>query len=107
MDFLNLPITTNWMMAFVIGLLSFFPSMVPTALSIKKTPSYEMYNKAKLENKMLYLPIIYGLLNVLVFYLVSRVLPSQYQRYWVIGAIFGLIYPTLGVIGGLPQNVME
>ena len=79
--------------------------MAPTALSIKKDPSLEMYKKAGLEDKMLYLPLFYGLLSVVVFFLASRLLPLAWQKYWIIGIFFGLIYPTLGVISKLPQKV--
>ncbi len=105
MDFITNPITKNWILAFVIGLLSVFPSILASVLAVKNNPSCEMYKTAKLEDKLLTMPLFYGVLSVLVFFLMNMFFPAQFRRYWVIGIIFGLIYPTLGWLARLPQDV--
>lgn len=111
MDFFREPITQNLTLAFIIGLLSAFPSLAPTAQSLNKAKQEDkkdlkdFYIKADLENKVLFLPIIYGILSIAIFYIVNRFFPSKYKRYWVIGIIIGLIYPTLGWINKLPQEI--
>ena len=44
-------ITDNYTLVYLIGVLATFPSMLPTALSIIKNPTLEVYKKAALEKK--------------------------------------------------------
>lgn len=104
LNILYAPITDNHVMAFVIGMLAFFPSMLPSALSLKKKPTLKMYQYIKLEDKLWKVPLFYGVLNLVVFMLVNRFLPESLRKYWVIGIIFGFIYPTLGTIGNYAKK---
>ena len=102
---INSPITSNPILAFVIGLLAVFPSMAPTALSLKAKPELEMYRKADFETKFLWIPVGYGFLSMAIFYFANLLLPKGWRTYWVIGIIMGLIYPTFGTVGGYAKKV--
>ena len=91
-------ITDNYTLVYLIGVLATFPSMLPTALSIIKNPTLEVYKKAALEKKFYLMAFFYGFLNMLVFFLINRYIPDKYNTYFVAGIIMGLIYPTLGTI---------
>ena len=91
-------IPNNHIAAFVIGMLSAFPSLMPTALSLKANPSYDLYKTAGFEDMFMTVPIFYGLLHVVLFYIVNTFFPPKFRIYWIIGFIIGLIYPSLGSI---------
>lgn len=106
LEFLNAPITRNLVLAFVIGVLSVVPSLAPSVNAINKNKkSCDILKKAKLEDKVLTLPLIYGIISVIVFFLVNKLAPQELRKYWFIGFIIGIIYPTMGWLSGLPQNV--
>ncbi len=96
-------ITNNIVLQFIIGVLSAFPSLAPTAISLIYKP--ELLSEAGLENKMLWLPIFYGFLSIIVFTLVNTLFPKYLQKYWMIGIIIGLIYPSLGTIGNHAKKI--
>ncbi len=96
-------ITHNYILQFVIGILSAFPSLAPTAISLLYKP--ELLEEAGLHDKVLWLPIFYGFLSIIVFTLVNILFPKELQKYWVIGIIIGLIYPTLGTIGDHAKKI--
>ena len=101
----NQPLTTNWIAAFVIGLLSAFPSLAPTALSLKAKKECELYQKADFETKYLWVPIAYGFLLTIVVWLINTLLPKNLRNYWVLGFIMALIFPTLGTIGDYAKKI--
>lgn len=102
---LSRPITTNYMLMFVIGVLTVFPSMMPTANALKREQDCDLYKEAKLEDKMIWLWLPYGILSIIVFSLANYLLPKDYRTYGIIGAIFGLIYPTLGTIDDYAKRI--
>ena len=58
-------LSTYPIVAFIIGVLSFFPSISPTVHSVIKNPSCNTHKKAKLEKLTYTLPILYGILHSL------------------------------------------
>jgi hypothetical protein len=98
-------IPENYVLAFVIGLLSVFPSLAPTALALKENPTCELYQTAKLENMFLEIPAFYGALHVAIFLIMFSLLPHNMRNYWVLGFIVALIYPSLGTITGHAKKV--
>lgn len=99
MNIINQPITTSWVQAGLIGVLVTFASIYPSINALKNNPSCDLYRLIKLEDKIIQMPIFYSILNIVVFYLANLILPKSLKKYWFIGIIFGLIYPTLGTIG--------
>lgn len=93
-------LANNFTLAFVIGALSAFPSIMPTVLALRKKPTIEIYRTAKIENMIWILPLFYGVLHVILFYLINNFFPKQFQNYLTLGIIIGLIYPTLGTVSG-------
>lgn len=99
------PLPKNYTLAFVIGLLSVLPSLAPTALSLQENPSCDLYQKAKLEDMFMQIPLFYGVLHMIIFMVIHSYLPENLRNYWVLGFIIALIYPTLGTIGGHAKKV--
>ena len=95
----------NLIIAFLIGLSSAYPSLLPTIISLKKDDSCEMYTKAKLEDMLLYIPIFYGLLHIFLFFIINKSFPNNLKTFWVLGIIIGILYPTFGTITGHAKEV--
>jgi hypothetical protein len=102
---LNKNLQNNVILSFLIGFLSAYPSILPTIISLKKNPTCDLYNKAKLEDMSLYLPFFYGILHVILIWIIVNALPKAYQTYWFLGVIIGLFYPTLGTISGHAKKI--
>ena len=107
MNFLNMPITSNYMIQFLIGVITFFPSIFPTLLALKRKPTLKWYNYAKLEDKIMWMPILYGFINLIVFTIVIKFFPKSLRKYWILGIIFGMIYPTLGTINNYAKKMYD
>ena len=90
--------------AFLIGVLSMFPSILPSILSIMKKPELKQYRLVSLETKIYQMAIFYGILHVILFFLINKFLPEKYQNYLTLGIIIGLIYPTLGTVTGYAKR---
>ncbi len=101
----NEPLTTNWILAFVIGVLSSLPSLAPTALSLKASKKLDLYHEADLESKLLWIPIAYGFLLVAVIGIINNFFPEYLRSYWFLGFIMALIFPTLGTIGDYAKRI--
>ena len=98
---------SNLVLQFIIGMLSAFPSLAPTALSLKYYPkTLNLYTMADLETKLLWIPFFYGLVSIIVFAVV-KLFPVQFQNFWTIGFIIGLIYPTLGTIDNYAKKIYK
>ena len=95
----------NLALAFVTGLLSYFISMVPSAVAILKDSSKR--NLVDFEKKFLYMPYLYGLVNVLLFVVIIHLLPKQLNSWWTLGLLIAILYSGGGRLAGLPQNVYE
>ena len=93
-------LANNFILAFVIGALSSYISIMPTVLSLKKKPTIELYRASKIEDLILTLPLFYGVLHIVLFYIINNYFPKQYRNYLTLGIIIGLIYPTLGTVSG-------
>ena len=93
-------LSKNYILAAVIGVLSTFPSIMPTVLSVIKKPNYETYKKANLEQMIYQLPIFYGILHIILYFIIGNYFPEKLRNYLTLGIIIGLIYPTLGTISG-------
>jgi hypothetical protein len=99
------PITSNYVGAFLIGVASAYPSIMPTAVSLVNKPECELYEEAGLEKMFIWLPPLYGLLHIILFIIIHMYVPSVFQSYWLVGLIIGLIYPTLGTITGHAKRI--
>lgn len=102
---LDNPISDNWVMAFVIGMLSAYPTFLPTAFSLKANPEYPLYRRADIETKLIWFPLGFGILHVVIFFLINNFFPPEMQTYWILGFIIGLIYPTLATVGDYAKDV--
>ena len=98
-------LSTNPLFAFIIGVLSSFPSLAPTPLSLIQNPSMELYKRASLESKLLSIPIMYGILHIVLFFIINNFFPIYLNNYWTLGLIIGLIYPTLGTVTNYAKDV--
>ena len=91
-------LTKNLYLIFIFGILASIVSLIPTANALKKTPTLKLYHRAQLEKQVLYLPILYGILALIIFYIVNSYFPEYLQNYWVIGLLSGLTYATIKAI---------
>ena len=98
-------ITKNYTLAFVIGMLSTFISLIPSVMAILKNPKKR--GIAKLEKKILWLPYFYGFVSILIIIFMHNVLPTKLNNYWIMGAIVAILYSSMGRFGGLVTNVYE
>lgn len=98
-------ITDNSYMFFLIGILSFFPSIAPSIITLLKNPSCENHKTASLEMKIIYLPLFYGLAVLLLGSLISNYFPHSLNNYVVFAFLMALFYPTLGAISGYAKKM--
>ena len=91
-------LTKNLYLQFILGVLASIVSMYPTGSALQKNPSLKLYNRAKLEWIIIYLPILYGILALVIFYLINNYFPKYLQNYWMVGLISGLSYATIKAI---------
>lgn len=98
-------ITKNYFLIFIIGLLSIFPSLALTAISVSRNPTLENYKLANLETKLYTYPILYGIVNILGVLIVTQLLSEQFHNYFILGIIMGVIYPTINNIGDYTQKM--
>lgn len=99
------PLPNNMILAFVIGLLSYYISMVPSAVAIIKDSSKRQM--VGFEKKFLWMPYLYGVVNMVLFALIINLLPTQLNSWYVLGAMVAILYSGAGNLSGLPQNVYE
>jgi len=108
---LTTPITKNYILAFLIGFASSYPSLMPTALSLIKNKGSgdnsqcNLYKIADFETKFMYIPIIYGILSVVIFLVINNFFPGWLNNYWTVGFIIALIYPSIGYFSQHAQKV--
>ena len=105
MDFLNANITQNYTLAFIIGMLIVFPSLMPSVNAAIQKPTMTTYEMIDFPGKLIKLPFFYGFLNLLAIYLINTYFPEQYRKYWILGMLMGLVYPTLGTIDDYAKKV--
>ncbi len=98
-------LSTNPVFAFVIGALSAIPSLTPTALNLIDRPSLDLYKRAGLESKILSIPFYYGILHIILFFIINTFLPNKFHNYWTLGLIIGILYPTFGTVTGYARDV--
>ncbi len=91
-------LTKNLYLIFIFGILASIVSLIPTANALKKNPTLELYRRAQLEKQLLYLPILYGILALIIFYIVNNYFPKLLQNYWMVGLLSGLTYATIKAI---------
>nr|QBK88397.1 MAG: hypothetical protein LCMiAC01_00610 [Mimivirus LCMiAC01] len=91
-------LTQNLLLQFILGILASLASLYPTGKALQQNPSLKLYRRAKLEWQIIYLPILYGILALIIFYLVNNYFPKYLQNYWMVGLISGLLYATIKAI---------
>ena len=91
-------LTKNLYLIFIFGILASLVSLIPTANALKRTPTLKLYRRAQLEKQVLYLPISYVILALIIFYIVNNYFPKFLQNYWVVGLLSGLTYATIKTI---------
>ena len=96
---LGASITKNYYLAALIGVLATFASIMPSAIALRRNDSHDLYKYIEMENKVWKMPLFYAGLNAFAFYIVNTFFPKNLKRYWMIGILLGLVYPTLGTIG--------
>lgn len=81
----------NYYFVFILGMLAWYPSMAPSVISEKSlNMRYTDWHQM-----ITYLPFLYGIVNVIVFYLINTYFPN-YANYYVAGVIMALFYSGLG-----------
>lgn len=109
---LGAPITKNYYLAALIGVLVTFPSIMPSVNAMNRLKvsrgfegSEALEEECKfrkyiaLEGKLWKMPLLYSIVNVIGFYIVNNYFPFGLRKYWFVGMLMGLFYPTLGTIG--------
>ena len=92
-------LTKNLYLIFIFGILTSIVSLSPTAIAlIKRKPSLKLYQRTRLENQILYLPILYGIIALIIFYIINNYFPENLQNYWIAGLLSGLTYATIKAI---------
>lgn len=109
LESLDAPITKNYYLAALIGVLVTFPSIMPSVNAINRSKdsrgSEDLEEECKfrkyiaLEGKLWKMPLLYSIVNVIGFYIINNYFPLSLRKYWFVGMLMGLFYPTLGTIG--------
>jgi hypothetical protein len=93
----------SWLIA---GFLTGYLSMTVEANMLKKEmPDDETYWKINFGKQYLQNPTMYAIIAVVVFYTVLNFFPPGLQKYYVIGAIMGLIIPSIKMINNYAIDV--
>lgn len=88
-------ISDNYYFVFVLGMLAWYVSMAPAIAAEKRDGVYH----TDWHYMITYVPFIYGLVNVVIFYLFNTLFPS-YANYYIVGVAMGLFYSTAGRLSG-------
>jgi len=91
-------LTKNFNLIFIFGVLASIVSLLPTISALKKRPSLKLYHRAQIEKQILYLPILYGVIALVIFYIINNYFPENFQNYWMAGLLSGLTYATIKMI---------
>lgn len=92
----------------IIGFLTAYLSMTVEANILRKEmPDEETYWKINFGQQYLQNPLIYSIIAVVVFYLVTTFVPKQWQQYWLVGSIMGIIIPSIKMIDNYAVDVYE
>lgn len=92
----------------IIGFLTAYLSMTVEANILRKEmPDEETYWKINFGQQYLQNPLIYSIIAVVAFYLVTTFVPKQWQQYWLVGSIMGIIIPSIKMIDNYAVDVYE
>ncbi len=100
-------LTKNFYLIFIFGILASIASLYPTGAALKRDPSLKLYHRAQLEKQIMYLPILYGIIALVIFYVINNFFPENLQNYWVAGLLSGLTYATIKAIGKEAVDVYQ
>lgn len=91
----NSELSTNYFFVFVLGMLAWYASMAPAIAAEKR----DNVIYTDWHSMITYVPFLYGLINVIVFYVLNEYFPS-FANYFFVGIVMGLFYSGLGRITG-------
>ena len=99
-------INKNYFVLMLVGFLTGYVSMLVEANKLRKEyPSEEMYWKINFGKQYMRNPLMYGIIAMVIFYLVMNFLPEKLQRYWLVGIIMGIIIPSIKMINNYAMDV--
>ncbi len=104
---INSELPNNYLTAFLIGFLSSYPSILPTAIKLKEKPSCDLYNVANIEDMLIKLPTFYGIIHIFLFFMINYFVFPEFRTYWFLGALVSFLYPTFAIITGHAQKVYD
>lgn len=88
-------ISQNYYFAFVLGILAWFVSMSPAIMAeMRDNEIHTDWHKM-----IMYVPFIYGIVNVIVFYVFNTFFPN-YANYYFVGMAMALFYSGIGRLSG-------
>ncbi len=99
-------ITSNWVAWAIGGFLTGYLSMTVEANILRKEmPDEETYWRINFGKQYLRNPFVYAVIAVIVFMVVKNVLPPNMHKYWIVGAIMGIVVPSIKMIGNYAPDV--
>ena len=101
-------INTNWITWALAGFLTAYLSMTIEANKLRTNYfSEDKYWRINFGKQYFTNPILYAVIAVIIFKIVLLYFPQQMQQYWVIGAIIGIIIPTIKMINNYAIDVYD
>jgi hypothetical protein len=92
---MNAKISQNYYFVFVLGMLAWFVSMSPAIAAEKRdNKTYTDWH-----SMIMYVPFVYGIVNVIIFYLFNQFFPD-YANYYFVGIAMALFYSGIGRLSG-------
>ena len=95
--------TTNTA-AFMMGVLSVLPYLFPAIVSLRENPTLDLYNYIDLQTRLLYLPISFGILSIILCGTMNTLFTYQMRTYWILGFLIGLIYSFIDMYDNYYTN---
>lgn len=102
----NLP--ESMMTGFLAGFLTGYMSLTVEAKQMMdEMPSEDKYNKINFGKQYLYVPLMYGVIAMLLILVVRNFFPKELDSYWFLGALMGVIIPSIKMIDNYALEVYD
>ena len=97
----------NYYLIFIYGLIKSLINMNATGMVLKETEDVELYKIGKLEYKWMYVPYLYGIISIIIFFIINNYFPKYLRSYWIAGLMVGFMYATLGITNDYNQKMYK
>ena len=70
-------------------------------------PDEKLYWRINFGRQYLINPFVYAIIAAIVFLVMTKFLPEEYQQYWLVGLAMGIIIPSIKLIDNYAIDVYD